>query len=337
MLKISASPHIRHQDSTASIMRDVCIALIPAILAAAVLFGAKAIAIISITVGSCVFFEWLSRIIMCRESTISDYSAVATGILLAFNLPPNIPLWMPIVGSFFAIVVCKQAFGGIGQNFINPALGARIIMAISFPADMNWFAYKLEHGGQAFLNSSDLVSRATPMAEKAAEAISSATKATNAVSSATQAVSFEPYTYWDLFLGLKPGVIGEVCILALLIGAVYLLVRKVIDLYIPLSFIATTLIFVTLAGQDPLHHLLSGGLILGAFFMATDYVTNPETISGHIIFGIGCGLLTGLMRVYGASAEGVSYAIVLMNVLTPHIDRLTVYLPLKNKAHNHMA
>lgn len=323
MLKISASPHVRHQDTTPSVMRDVAIALLPATLASAYFFGVGSWLVIMITVASCLVFEALSRFFMKRPQTINDWSAIVTGILLAFNLPADIPLWMPVVGSFFAIVVIKQAFGGLGKNFLNPALGGRVIMAIAFPAQMNSHVIKETFTGKAFLSSLDLISEATPLA--AARLANDA----DAVSSATQIAT---YDYLQLFLGYKPGMLGEVCILALALGAIYLLARKVIDLYIPLAYIATALAFVALAGQDPLYHLLSGGLFLGAFFMATDYVTNPSSRLGHILFGIGCGLFTGLMRVYGASPEGVSFSILLMNILTPHIDQLTVYRPRRRKA-----
>ncbi len=323
MLNISASPHVRHQDSTPSVMRDVALALLPAALASAYFFGVGSWLVIMVSVASCIVFEALSQLVMKRPQTIRDWSAVVTGLLLAFNLPADIPLWMPVVGAFFAIVVIKQAFGGLGKNFLNPALGARVIMAIAFPVQMNSHVIKESFAGKSFLSSLDLMSQATPLA-----AVRMANDP-DAISSATQVIT---YDYKQLFLGYKPGMLGEVCILALAIGAIYLLSRKVIDLYIPLSYIATALIFVTLAGEDPLYHLLSGGLFLGAFFMATDYVTNPASRMGHIIFGIGCGLLTGLMRIYGASPEGVSFSILLMNILTPHIDQLTVFRPRRRKA-----
>ncbi|MDO5016103.1 MAG: RnfABCDGE type electron transport complex subunit D [Eubacteriales bacterium] len=320
MLKVSASPHVRHKDSTAGIMRDVCIALVPAIVAAAILFGTSAIGVITVTVASCILFEYLSRRLMKQEQTIGDWSAVVTGILLAFNLPPTIPLWICVVGAFLAIVVIKQWFGGLGQNFLNPALGARVILSISFPAEMTHFVMRPINS-----RSADLISRATPLrfAGMNPDVLSAPT--------ATADGAFEPYNYLDMFMGLKPGTIGEVCILALLIGVIYLLARRVIDLYTPLAFIASALVFVGLNGQDLLYHLLSGGLILGAFYMANDYTTSPMRPSGQIIYGIGCGLLTGLFRVFGAASEGVSFAILLMNILTPHIDHLTVYRPYKRK------
>lgn len=319
ILKVSASPHIRHKDSTASLMRDVCIALMPALLAACVIFGTKALVLTLVTVAACVFFEYLSRRIMKRTQSIGDWSAVVTGMLLAFNLPAEFPLWMAVVGAFFAIVLAKQCFGGLGKNFVNPALAARVLLMISFPQEMTHFVVKQKFFGDAFLSSTDLVSSATPLAIARFHALPPGDPAIP--------------TLLQSFLGDKAGVIGEVSILALLIGAAYLLARKVIDISIPLAFIATTLVFVTINGQNPLIHLLSGGLVLGAFFMATDFVTNPITKSGKIIFGIGCGLLTGLIRCYGGMAEGVSFSILLMNILTPHIDRLTSRFPRHGKAH----
>lgn len=325
MLKVSASPHVRHHDSTATIMRDVCIALVPAVIAATILFGQQALALITVTVLASVVFEYLSRKLMGRENSIGDWSAVVTGLLLALNLPATVPLWIAIVGAFFAIVIVKQFFGGLGKNFLNPALGARVILGISFPAQMNTFTMKVSHFGSSFLDSSDLISRPTPLCcpLRSMDTVSGAT--------GTMEGMFEPYTYTGMFLGLKPGAIGEVCILALTIGVLYLLARRVIDLYTPVAFIATTLIFVTIAGEDPLLHLLSGGLFLGAFFMANDYVTSPQIPTGQIIYGIGCGLITGLLRVYGSAGEGVSYAILLMNILVPHIDKLTVEMPRRRK------
>lgn len=331
ILRVSASPHVRHQDSTASIMRDVCIALVPALFVACYFFGVRVLALTSVCVLSSVFFEYLSRLLMKRPQTISDWSAVVTGMLLAFNLPADFPYWMAVVGSFFAIVVAKQAFGGIGMNFVNPALTARVLMLISFPAEMTHYVIKgifsngLENGAAAagfapknLFSSLDLVSQATPLHNALIN-----------MNPANEAVAMP--TLFESFIGCKAGVIGEVSIAALLIGAIYLLVRKVIDFSIPVAYIGTVLIFTSLCGADPLVQLLNGGLILGAFFMAMDYVTSPVSRNGKIIFGIGCGLLTGLIRMYGSSSEGVSYSILLMNILTPHIERLTSKYPRKER------
>jgi electron transport complex protein RnfD len=303
-LQVSSSPHIRDNATTASLMRDVIIALLPSILASGILFGIRAVTVILVSVLSCVLFEYISRRIMKRNQTISDLTAVITGILLAFNLPPTIPYYMVVIGAFFSIVVAKQMFGGLGNNFVNPALAGRIILAIAFPADMT--AWATRTGSFSFVSSlagTDLVSSATPMAM-------------------AKSGSSVP-AYLDLFLGNKAGCIGEICILALLIGAVYLVIRKVITLWIPLTCLGTVTILLAIAGKDPLFHLLSGGLILGAFFMATDYVTSPVTRRGRFLFGLGCGLITVLIRLFGNTTEGVSFAILLLNILTPHIDRFT--------------
>lgn len=304
MLQVSSSPHIRDQATTRRLMLDVIIALCPALLASFWLFGLQAILITLIAVVSAVVFEYLSRLVMKRTQTISDLSAVVTGLLLALNLPPTVPYWLPVIGSAVAVIVVKQMFGGIGQNFINPALASRIILVLSFPAAMTAFA--VQSAPVSITNPMvDLVAGATPLA-------------------LAQTGGALP-SYLGLLLGFgKAGCLGEVSILALLIGAVYLVVRKVIKLWIPLVYIATVAIIAALGGQDPLYHVLSGGLIIGAFFMATDYVTSPLTIKGKVIFALGCGLLTGVIRLFGGMAEGVSYSIVLMNIMVPHIDRWTL-------------
>ncbi len=308
-LQVSSSPHIRDKVTTVSLMRDVVIACVPAIIAAGIWFGARAILIILVSVIACVIFEYMSRRIMKRNQTISDLSAVITGILLAFNLPPTLPLYMVVLGAFFAIVVVKQMFGGLGNNFVNPALTARIFLSIAFTNEMT--AWAVPEGSFNLLQSlsgADLVSSATPLAILKTQAQTGA----------------ELPQYLSLFLGDKAGSIGEVSILALLLGATYLVVRKVITLWIPLFYIGTVLLISGLGGQPILYSLLSGGLVLGAFYMATDYVTSPVTRKGRIIFGIGCGIITALIRLFGNMAEGVSFSIILMNILTPHIDRLTM-------------
>ena len=294
-------------------MRDVIIATVPAIIASGIVFGLRSVIMILISVLSCLVFEYVSRRIMKRDNTISDLTAVVTGILLAFNLPPTLPYYMVIIGAFFAIVVVKQMFGGLGNNFVNPALTARIILAIAFPNAMTSWA--VSKGPFHLLNSLqgvDLVSSATPLA---------------ILKSQDAAGAADLPSYLSLFLGDKAGCIGEVSILALAIGAVYLISRKVITLWIPVSFIGTVLLLTGLGGKDPVYELLAGGLFLGAFFMATDYVTSPVTRKGRIIFGIGCGLITALIRLYGNMAEGVSFSILLMNILTPHLDKFTAPKP----------
>lgn len=312
LLQVSVSPHLRDKDSSQSIMRDVLIALLPAVIASYFIFGPRAIVLTLVTVVSAVFFEWLARKLMKRESTIRDLSAAVTGLLLALNLPVTFPLWMAVVGSAIAIIVSKQVFGGIGKNFTNPALTARVILLSAFPAAMTKFQVLGHIVGQGADKAYDLVSQATPL-------------------TAVKEGSPLALSYWANFLGQKNGCIGEVSILALMIGVVYLFARRIIRPWIPLSYIVTTLVFVTLCGRDPLFHLLSGGLILGAFFMATDYVTSPYTTKGQIIFGIGCGLMTGLIRIFGGMAEGVSFSILFMNILTPLINQQTIGYPRKVK------
>lgn len=312
-LQVSSSPHMRDKSRTSRIMLDVIIALVPALLAAVYFFGLRVLLIVAVTVGSSVIFEYLCRRIMKRENTISDLSAVVTGMLIAFSISPATPLWMCVVGSFIAIVVVKQMFGGLGNNFVNPAITARIIMAVSFPVQMGTWKL-LEPADRLFgnvansLTGADLVTTATPL---------------YLASSGAQNLP----SYLDLFFGCTSGCIGEVSVLALLLGGAYLLARRVIKIWIPLSFIASAMSVVLISGGDVLYQLLSGGLMLGAFFIATDYVTSPFTNRGKVIFGIGCGLITGLIRMYGGMPEGVAYSILLMNILTPHIDNLTIPVP----------
>lgn len=312
MLKVSSSPHIRDKESTTSLMRTVFMALMPAQLFAIYNYGISALLISLASVVSAVFWEWLCQKMMHRPVTVGDWSAALTGLLLAFNVPGAFPIWMIFVGTFFAIVVVKQCFGGLGKNFVNPALAARVILMISFPQQMTNFVTKSAHGVNQFFSSVDLVSGATPLA----------------IARSGEGVLPD---LLHLVLGLKPGTLGEVSGIALLLGAAYLLFRKVITWTIPVSYIATTLIFTTLCGGDPLVHLFSGGLLLGAFFMATDYVTCPTNTLGQLVFGIGCGLLTGLLRMFGGTPEGVSFSILFMNILTPHIDSLTLPFPRKAK------
>ncbi|MGN0551430.1 MAG: RnfABCDGE type electron transport complex subunit D [Acutalibacteraceae bacterium] len=299
---VSSSPHLRNNETTRRVMLDVIIALAPAIIASVIFFGYSALITLAVTVGSCVLLEFISRKVMKRDNTIGDLSAVVTGILLALNLPCNINPFIAVFGSIVAIVVVKQMFGGIGQNFVNPAITARIVLLVSFPAAMTtWPApfYYMQSGV-------DALSTATPLANNA-----------NGVSTG----------YLDLFLGNTAGCMGETCALALIIGGVYLLIRKVISPIIPLCFVGTVFVMSFLLGQDPLFHILSGGVLLGAIFMATDYTTSPMTKWGKVIFGIGCGIITVLIRLYANLPEGVSFSIILMNILVPHIERLTTPKP----------
>ena len=315
-LKVSASPHIRDRADTPRLMRDVIIALVPALLVSVYMFGYRALLIVSVTVSSAVVFEFASRKIMKRQQTLSDLSAVITGLLLAFSLPPDIPLWMPVIGSFAAIVVAKQLFGGLGQNFVNPALVGRIVLSISYPADLASWSLPAGRPSSVFNLSpvfeSDIITRATPL---------------EMLYAGEGQMTVGMPDYLDLFIGRHAGSLGEISIAALLIGVIYLVVRKVISLWTPLAFISIVMIFALFTGHDPIYHLLSGGLILAAFFMATDYTTTPLTRSGKVIFGIGCGLITALIRLFGSQPEGVSYAIVFMNILTQHIERITIPVP----------
>ncbi len=300
-LLVSPSPHLRCGDTTQKLMLDVIIALIPAAIASVILFGWRALLVLAVTVLSCVLSEYVCRKVMKRDNTIGDLSAVVTGILLAFNLPVSINLFMAAFGSIVAIVVVKQMFGGIGQNFVNPALTARIVLMTSFPTAMNTWTAPFAYTGA----SADAVTTATPLA----------------VLQGTAEGTLP--SYLDLFLGLRGGCLGEVCAAALLLGGLYLVARRVISPVIPLCYLGTVAVFALILGQDPLVHLLTGGLLLGAIFMATDYTTSPLTFKGRIVFGIGCGILTVLIRQFGALPEGVSFSIIIMNILVPHIERLT--------------
>jgi len=312
-LQVSSSPHMRDGSDTRRIMLDVIIALVPALLASVCFFGLRSLVVVSVTVSVSVLTEYLCRKGMKRYNSIHDLSAVVTGLLLAFSIPPTTPLWICAIGAVIAIGIVKQMFGGIGNNFVNPAIAARIVLGISFPVQMNQWTILgsidsvVKNIGGSFAGY-DLVTTATPLG-------------------LLQKGAADLPGYWDLFIGNKAGCLGEISILALLIGACYLVYRKIIKIWIPFSFIGTTVLIVAIAGRDPLYHLLSGGLILGAFFMATDYVTSPLSTKGKLIYGVGCGLITALIRLFGGMVEGVSYAILLMNIITPHIDNLTIPVP----------
>lgn len=294
-LIVSPSPHDENYTKTSTIMLNVIIALLPAWGAAVYFFGMRVIPLTAVCIGSCVFFEYFCRCIMKRSNTIGDLSAVVTGLLLAMNLPVTAPYWMGVIGSFVAIVVVKQLFGGIGQNFANPAITARIVLMVSFPSMSHWIK-PLEY-------DYDAVSSATPLVL--------ARSGDNVPS------------YLDLFIGKTGGCLGEVCALGLLIGGLYLAFRRIISLAAPISFIGSVFLLSWLSGEDPLYQILAGGLFLGAFFMATDYATTPITTKGKIVFGLGCGIITFVIRHFGTYPEGVSFSILLMNVLTPYIEQLT--------------
>ncbi len=317
-LIVSPSPHIRSERTTRNIMLDVIIALCPAVIASVILFGWRAFLIEAVCVASCVLIEYLCRLLMKREQTIGDLSAVVTGLLLALNLPVTIPMWVAVFGCFIAIAVTKQLFGGIGQNFANPAIAARVILLASFGGYMTNFTAPFDYSGV------DAVASATPLALLAGGA--------DAVTSASSAAGGAQLpSLMQMFLGVKAGCIGEVSALALLIGGVYLVARRVIKPITPLVFIGTVFVFSGILGADPVYQILSGGLMIGAIFMATDYATTPTTNWGKVVFGLGAGLLTVLIRQYGNYPEGVSFAILLMNILTPQIDKLLTRKPLGGK------
>lgn len=293
---VSSSPHVRSKDTTERIMLYVIIALLPTTLFGIYNFGYRALILILVTIASCVASEWIFNKIVHKKQTINDLSAVVTGLLLALNLPATLPWWEAVLGGVFAIIVVKCMFGGLGQNFMNPALGARCFLLIAFAANMTNFTI-------------DSYTGATPLA---------AMRNGDAVNT------------MDMLIGRTAGTIGDTSAIAILIGAIFLILMGVIDLRIPASYIITFVVFMLLFsghGADWTYitaQLCGGGLMLGAFFMATDYVTSPITPMGQIIFGICCGIFTGLFRCFGANAEGVSFAIILSNILVPMIEKYTV-------------
>jgi electron transport complex protein RnfD len=301
-LNISVSPHLHGRESTARIMWLVTAALLPAGIAGIYIFGPAALWTILIGIVSAVAAEWIIQTMTKKKVTVLDGSAILTGLLLTFNLPAHCPFWIPITGSFVAIAIGKQIFGGLGQNIFNPALVGRAFLMASWPQYMTTFTKPL---------SIDAVTQATPLALL------------------KEGKLLGHISYLDLFLGNRGGCIGEVCIAALVIGGLFLLWRKIITWHIPVSYLATTGLFCWAFGAktpftgDWIFHILSGGLFLGAIFMATDYVTSPLTAKGQLIFGTGCGLLTAIIRLWGGYPEGVSYAILIMNAATPLIDRYT--------------
>ena len=310
-LTVSVSPHIRDKSTTSRIMLDVLIALVPAFIASIAIFGARSALVVCVCVATCVISEWVYEKAMKKQNTIRDLSACITGVLLAFNLPVSIPLWQAAFGSLVAIILVKQLFGGLGKNFANPAITARIVMFLAFSITMTTW------GG------ADGVSGATSGASAVADSVSGATPL---VLIAKGQISALP-SITDMLLGLRGGCLGETSVIALALGGIYLLIRRVITWHTPVMFIGTVLAFTALLGAEPVYQVLSGGLFLGAIFMATDYVTSPQTSAGRIVFGIGAGLLTVIIRMYGSYPEGVSFAILLMNVLVPYINRFT-----RNKA-----
>lgn len=293
---VSSSPHVRSKDTTSRIMLYVVLALLPTSLFGIYNFGSKALILILVTIASCIASEWVYNKIVHKKNTISDLSAVVTGLLLALNLPATLPWWEAAIGGVFAIVVVKCLFGGLGQNFMNPALGARCFLLIAFAADMTNYVI-------------DSYTGATPLAAmRQGEAVNT----------------------MDMLIGRTAGTIGETSAIAILVGAIFLILMGVIDLRIPASYIITFVVFMLLFGGHGFDwnfvtaQLCGGGLMLGAFFMATDYVTSPITPKGQILFGVCLGVLTGLFRTFGANAEGVSFAIILSNLLVPMIEKITI-------------
>lgn len=294
-LIVTAAPHITGPDSTQKIMGRVCLALVPTLIASIFIFGVNSLILTAVTVAACVFFEWGYCKLMGREVPISDLSAVVTGMLLAFNMPASMPWWMAIVGAFIAIVIIKQLFGGLGFNFANPAIVGRIALAVGFASRMANYPKPV--------NGIDALASATPLAVE------------KGVLGAGE--------YVTLLLGNHGGVLGETCAITILIGGIYLIATKVISPMIPVTYLTTVAVLSLIGGYDPIVQLLSGGLMLGAFFMATDYVTSPTTDKGKLIAGIFMGVVTCAIRFFGTMSEGVSFAILLMNLVTPYIDALT--------------
>ena len=299
-LLVSAGPHIRSNASTTSIMGDVLIALLPAVVASVLVFGTRALLLEVVCVASSVLFEYLFRRLLKRSNTISDLSAAVTGLLLAFNLPAGFPIWMAILGCFVAIVIVKQLFGGIGCNFANPAITGRIFLLIAFAGQMTTWPT-----ANSYISGIDAVSGATPLAlikEGSIEAL--------------PAVK-------NLLFGIRGGCLGETCAIALLIGFVYLVLRRVITPTIPVVYVATIALMSLILGYDPIYMILTGGVLLGGIFMLTDYATSPATELGKVVFAVGAGIITMLIRnSSGGYPEGVSFAILLMNILCPYIAKL---------------
>ncbi len=294
LLTVASSPHIKRPDTTRSIMSDVVIALAPAATYGCILFGLRALAVLITSVSVAVLCEFLWNKALKKPNTIKDMSAVVTGLLLGMNLPPTLPLWQAAIGSAAAIIVVKQMFGGLGHNFANPAIAARIILLVSFPASMTRFTEPV----------SDAVTSATPLAGTAGT------------------LSFK-----TLFFGMHAGSIGETSAFLLIVGGLYLVIRRVITPIIPVCFIGTVALLSLISGESVMLSVFGGGLILGAMFMATDYTTSPTTQLGKAVFAVGCGIITFVIRKFGSLPEGVSYSILLMNILVPHINRFTLSKP----------
>ena len=310
-LVVSASPHDRTHKTVRSIMLDVIIAMVPALIASVIFFGPRALLVECVSVGTCVIAEFVSRVVMKRNQTIGDLSAVITGLLLAFNLPVNIPLWMVMIGAVVAIVVVKQFFGGIGQNFVNPAIAGRIVLLASFPVAMSTWTAPLTWSGNL-----DGLTSASPLAD---------------IHTMVSAGTTPDASLVEMLIGWRAGCLGETCAIAIILGGIYLVARKVISPTIPLVYIGTVAVIMLIAGKGNLefvaYELLGGGLMLGAVFMATDYTTSPITFKGKLIFAVGCGAITAIIRLFGNLPEGVSYSIIIMNILVPLIENITLPKP----------
>lgn len=321
-LNVTASPHIQDNSSTRKLMLNVIIALLPCVVASTIIFGARTLLVVGVTVAASVLFEYLYCHLMKKPNPVGDLSAVVTGMILALNMPATMPLWIAIVGAFIAIVLMKQLFGGIGMNFANPALVARIVLFTGFASRMTAFVNPPKAARTLQIMGVDGASSATPLQVEG---------------------GVGKYPLMDLFMGVHGGVMGETCALAILIGLAWLLITRTITATIPVAYVGSYAVFSFLlnvgelgaadAGMLVLHEVLAGGLLFGAVFMATDYVTSPFTLKGKIVFGIGLGLITFGIRAFGNMAEGVSYAILLMNLFVPYINDLTRQVPLGYKKH----
>ncbi len=312
-LVVSTAPHLTGKTDTRRTMALVMIALLPSLLVSTYVFGFRVILLSAVCIGSAVLFEYLFNKFLGKEQTAQDLSAALTGLLLAMNVPANFPYWMAVVGTFVAIIIVKQLYGGIGYNLVNPAITARIVLFISFATEMTTWPVPNTMSGATPLSKMfdfDTQTGATPLsilAEGGGELPSN----------------------MDTMMGTIGGSVGEVSGIALILGGIFLIWKQIITPIIPLTFIGTVALFAVIIGEDPIFHIFAGGVLLGAIFMATDYVTSPTIKIGQIIFGIGCGVFTMLIRVYGSYPEGVSFAILLMNILTPHIDNLAMYIQFK--------
>lgn len=321
-LNVTASPHIQDNSSTRKLMLNVIIALLPCVVASTIIFGARTLLVVGVTVAASVLFEYLYCHLTKKPNPVGDLSAVVTGMILALNMPVTMPLWIAIVGAFIAIVLMKQLFGGIGMNFANPALVARIVLFTGFASRMTAFVNPPKAARTLQIMGVDGASSATPLQVEG---------------------GVGKYPLMDLFMGVHGGVMGETCALAILIGLAWLLITRTITVTIPVAYVGSYAVFSFLlnvgelgaadAGMLVLHEVLAGGLLFGAVFMATDYVTSPFTLKGKIVFGIGLGLITFGIRAFGNMAEGVSYAILLMNLFVPYINDLTRQVPLGYKKH----